>query len=309
MPPSDKYLVSVIIPTFNRADCLNEALNTVIGQTHKNIEIIIINDNSTDNTLEILNKIKFPNIQIFNNNKSIGASACRNIGINNSKGNFIAFIDDDDLWYPNKIELQINYLLENPDTDCVFCDYKYVLDKIYFIPDRIKYDITLSKTILSRSIGGFSLPLIKKDCIDRVGLLDVKLPSCQDWDYWIRLYNNTNINYIPECLVIRNLGKNQISSDLKKKIEGREHLLNKHLDLISKYPAIENMHLCRLGSLNILAGNTKISKDYFLKSFKTYPYSLNTFLHLILSYISTDLHKYLISKYGIHKYGNIKLYH
>ena len=302
-------LVSVIIPTYNRVNSLTDSLTSITNQTYKNIELIVVDDNSLDNTKEIICSLEIPNLKFLTHEKNLGAPAARNTGIKNCTGDFIAFMDDDDMWHPEKIERQLNYLIQNPEADAVFCEFKYVLKNKFYYPDKIMFDNNLLDLSLNRSLGSFSLPLIKKNCIDVTGLIDINLPSCQDWDYWIRLVQNFNLKKISDCLVTRNLSKGQITSDINKKIKGREYLLNKHWDLISKYPVIENMHLSRLGSLNTLAGNTKAAKDYFLKSFKTYPYSISTIIHIFLSYFSSNLHKYLINRFGIHKYGNINHYH
>ena len=302
-------LVSVIIPTYNRVNSLTDSLTSITNQTYKNIELIVVDDNSLDNTKEIICSLEIPNLKFLTHEKNLGAPAARNSGIKNCTGDFIAFMDDDDMWHPEKIERQLNYLIQNPEADAVFCEFKYVLKNKFYYPDKIMFDNNLLDLSLNRSLGSFSLPLIRKNCIDVTGLIDINLPSCQDWDYWIRLVQNFNLKKISDCLVTRNLSKDQITSDINKKIKGREYLLNKHWDLISKYPVIENMHLSRLGSLNTLAGNTKAAKDYFLKSFKTYPYSISTIIHIFLSYFSSNLHKYLINRFGIHKYGNINHYH
>jgi len=309
MQQFNSNLVSVIIPTYNRVNSLTDSLTSITNQTYKNIELIVVDDNSSDNTKEIIFSLEIPNLKFLTHEKNLGAPAARNTGIKNCTGDFIAFMDDDDMWHPEKIERQLNYLIQNPEADAVFCEFKYVLKNKFYYPDKIMFDNNLLDLSLNRSLGSFSLPLIKKNCIDVTGLIDINLPSCQDWDYWIRLVQNFNLKKISDCLVTRKLSKDQITSDINKKIKGREYLLNKHWDLISKYPVIENMHLSRLGSLNTLAGNTKAAKDYFLKSFKTYPYSISTIIHIFLSYFSSNLHKYLINRFGIHKYGNINHYH
>jgi len=309
MQQFNSNLVSVIIPTYNRVNSLTDSLTSITNQTYKNIELIVVDDNSSDNTKEIIFSLEIPNLKFLTHEKNLGAPAARNTGIKNCTGDFIAFMDDDDMWHPEKIERQLNYLIQNPEADAVFCEFKYVLKNKFYYPDKIMFDNNLLDLSLNRSLGSFSLPLIKKYCIDVTGLIDINLPSCQDWDYWIRLVQNFNLKKISDCLVTRKLSKDQITSDINKKIKGREYLLNKHWDLISKYPVIENMHLSRLGSLNTLAGNTKAAKDYFLKSFKTYPYSISTIIHIFLSYFSSNLHKYLINRFGIHKYGNINHYH
>jgi len=160
MQQTTSNLISVIIPTYNRVNNLKVAIESVLNQTYNNIEIIIVDDNSTDNTIKTLNSLDIPNLRIINNKVNRGAPSCRNTGIKYSRGAYIAFLDDDDIWYTEKIEKQLNHLIQNPQIDCVFCEYKYVLQGQSFYPDIINYKNTLSKTILFLYYYKFGLILI-----------------------------------------------------------------------------------------------------------------------------------------------------
>ena len=113
-------LISVIIPTFNRVDLLKNAINSVLTQTYSNIEIIVIDDNSNDKTESLIKNLNDNRINYIKNKENLKAPLCRNIGINISRGEFIAFLDDDDIWYPNKLEEQIK-LFDNSNVGLVYC--------------------------------------------------------------------------------------------------------------------------------------------------------------------------------------------
>jgi len=123
-------LVSVIIPTYNRKALLDIAINSVLNQTYQNFEIIIVDDNSNDGTDNYINKINHDNIQYIKNKETMYAPKSRNIGISHSKGDLIAFLDDDDEWYPDKLEKQVKLFLDSDvglvygGIDLFFEDYK-----------------------------------------------------------------------------------------------------------------------------------------------------------------------------------------
>ena len=112
-------LVSIIIPTFNSEATIERCIKSAINQTYSNIEIIIIDDFSTDKTLEKINNFKLKNLKIICNHRNLGPSICRNKGIIKSKGEYISILDSDDFIFPNKIELQVNFLEKNNDYSIV----------------------------------------------------------------------------------------------------------------------------------------------------------------------------------------------
>lgn len=108
-----KPLVSVIMPTFNSSNTVVESINSVINQTYQNWELLITDDNSSDNTIELINLYSDKRIKVFKNHHNLGAGISRNKSIKESNGDFIAFLDSDDLWDPKKLELQISFMLQN----------------------------------------------------------------------------------------------------------------------------------------------------------------------------------------------------
>jgi glycosyltransferase involved in cell wall biosynthesis len=132
---SNQPLVSVILPTYNRAHIVSKALQSVLAQTYPNFEVIVIDDGSTDNTKEIITNIacKDPRVKYFRNNENKGPAGARNVGISLAKGELIAFIDDDVEWFPNKLERQVNLLQTLPE------DYAVVYSGLYKIFSNKKF--------------------------------------------------------------------------------------------------------------------------------------------------------------------------
>jgi len=140
-------LVSVIIPAYNSEKYISDTIDSVLNQTYKNLEIIVVDDGSTDNTEKVV-KEKLSNFSNFKFLKqcNLGSAEARNLGIRNSNGNYIAFLDADDLWLPQKIEKQIKFFLNNPDYGLVFTRRKIITPYGKIIEDKKKFQ---KKSILT----------------------------------------------------------------------------------------------------------------------------------------------------------------
>jgi len=181
--------VSVIIPNYNYADFLEQSIQSVFFQTYKNIECIVVNDGSTDNSIEILNQLKekkFPKLIVIDKVNG-GLSSARNSGIQKSTGELIAFLDADDIWAPGKLENQINIFDQNCP-DIVFSNYQFFNGEEYFDHnENIFFSPTLIDFIRKNPILGSSSSIIlKREVIDKIGEFDLSLRSLEDLDYWFR---------------------------------------------------------------------------------------------------------------------------
>lgn len=182
-------LVSVIIPTYNRSAFLKEAIESVIAQTYRPIECIVVDDGSTDNTKEIVEEIgnradkNFKLLYIFQENS--GSQVARNTGTGASTGEFIQYLDSDDLLYPNKIEKQVLYLTINKDIHGVFGDWeKGTPDKKYFV-EAWDSDDMIMQLLTERIIVNFSF-LMRREIIDKIGEWDVSIKRNQEIDFQVR---------------------------------------------------------------------------------------------------------------------------
>ncbi len=199
-------LVSVIIPTYNRAWVISAAIDSVLSQDYPNFELIVIDDGSTDNTRAVLNNYDEKINIIYQENR--GVSAARNAGILQSNGEYIAFLDSDDLWEDKKLSCQINFFIENPDA--LICQTeeiwvrngKRVNPKVkHKKPSGMIYEQSLHLCLVSPSAV-----MIKRRLFDQVGLFDENLLSCEDYDLWLRISIKNPIYLTPEPLVIKNGG-------------------------------------------------------------------------------------------------------
>lgn len=233
-------IVSVIITTYKRnMAILERSILTVLNQTEKRIELIIVNDfpEYEDDIRKLL--IKYPQVILISHKINMGANKSRNDGLHFSHGKYIAYLDDDDEWKNNKIEKQIK-LLEKTQADMVYCtgDYYWNDGKIERSPLIKKIpDNVLEELLKSNYMGGCSFPMFKKEFILQLGGFDEDLPSSQDYDMWIRIAERGKIVYLDESLVKYYVNNDSISSDFDKRIKGYYLLLEKFKNLYMKYPS------------------------------------------------------------------------
>lgn len=304
--------VSVIIPTHNRADLLRRAIKSVLAQTFKDFEIIVVDDASKDNTEEVVKGFQDARIRYIRHAVNKGGSAARNTGIKAAIGEFIGLLDDDDEWLPEKLAKQLTKFQTslNPSIGIVYSGFYYVLSRNGEILKEIipllrgKVNVNL----LEACILGSATPLVKKVCFLQAGLFDEKLPSCQDWDMWLRISKKYEFDFISEALAKAYVHGVQISSDLKKKIVAREIILGKYQDEFVSHPHILGKHYERLGILSCLAGFQDKGNDYFKKSIKVKPKQVKSYIHLCLNFIP-KAHMTLLTKFSVLNLNGIRFFY
>jgi len=223
-----KRLVSVVIPTCNRARLLVRALQSVIAQTYPDLEIIVVDDASSDDTAEVVQRLGDGRIRYLRHDIRRGGSAARNTGIRAAKGAYIAFLDDDDEWLANKVETQLNAL---GDADAVLCTA--TMNGRRCGPRGSRRRITSKELRRGRYTGGGTGILLARSEVLRATLFDENLPRCQDWDLFIRLVQRYTVAYIGEPLLKYNEGSharisNEIVGMSAVELEKRLKILEKH---------------------------------------------------------------------------------
>ncbi|WP_372998763.1 glycosyltransferase family 2 protein [Sulfurimonas sp.] len=194
--------ISVVIPTYNRYNVLQRALESVYAQTHKPKEVIIIDDGSTDETSQILKL--FPDAKYFYQNNA-GVSSARNLGIKKANFEWIAFLDSDDEWHPEKLQEHLELHLNKPELQMSYTDEKWIRDaKELKVPKRYrKFGGNIFKECLSHCIIAPSATLIHKDLLERVGLFDESLEVCEDYDLWLRIAIDNKIGLVDKKLITK----------------------------------------------------------------------------------------------------------
>lgn len=236
-------MISAIIATHNRIDLLPRAIDSVLSQTYKDIECIVVDDASTDGTENYckgLDSVKYIRIS---QKESKGGNYARNLGIKAAKGEYIAFLDDDDVWYPTKIEKQVD-AIEVKRCGVVYCsrDLEMVnpeTNEIVIVesPTTILPDENFNRHILWQFVSTSSCILISKDLLYKVGLFDDTLRYWQDYELTIRLAQETIFYCVKEPLVLYRVDvndKNRLTNKYGAWKEAVRYIRKKHLSLYSK---------------------------------------------------------------------------
>ena len=207
-------LISVIIPAYNAQQYIRQTIESVLSQSYKNIEIIVINDGSTDETPKIIECFG-DRIRVIHQ-KNMGLSGARNNGIRAALGEFVAFVDADDLWAPDKIGKQVALFNKNPELGFAYTDYSIFgpgagkefhkispkLYKGYVLKELFCYPFIIVSSVM-----------VKKACLEEVGLFDTDNPSTQDYDLWMRLAERYTADFVDEPLVRYRVHSEAMSRD------------------------------------------------------------------------------------------------
>jgi glycosyltransferase involved in cell wall biosynthesis len=201
-------LVSVIIPTFNRAGSVVRAITSVLDQTFKDFEIIVIDDGSSDGTEEALARFG-RQIRYHAHPSNQGVSAARNTGIRLSIGPLIAFLDSDDYWLPEKLHSQVDFFRHRLDAQACQTGEIWIRNGRRINPKRrhLKPSGDIFAPSLKLCLVSPSAVMLKRPLLDAVGLFDEDLPACEDYDLWLRIACRHSVYLLRECLVVKEGGK------------------------------------------------------------------------------------------------------
>lgn len=231
--------VSVILPTYNRANLLPRAIDSVLGQTYSDFELLIIDDASDDNTREVVQQYDDRRIRYIRKECNEGGGAARNRGIEASNGEYVAFLDSDDEWLPTKLKKQVDRVTQMGDEySVVYClhyvakdEYDALIEDAFPLHHGDVYEELLSGWCPAST----SLFLVQKSALEHVGVFDPNLPSFQDYDLWIRLAKEYSFSGIDERLAIKHRhGGKQLSTSLESRSKGLEMFLEKWAETIKE---------------------------------------------------------------------------
>jgi len=296
--------VSVIIPTYNRANLLPRAINSVLNQTYQDFELIVVDDGSTDNTRDIIREFqkKDDRIKYLWKKNSDCVAVPLNLGISHSRGLYITFLGSDDECLPKWLEKQMD-LFEFPEfrkPDVVSCDTLLVNQngkKITEIakPKTKDNDYILATSLIHNYI--FGNIIVCRDIFEKVEFFDEKLKIREDFDMWIRIAKaGFHFDFVYEPLYVIHMHRDQLSSyiDAQKRISAIEYLLEKHKNLYLKYSYGYAKTLRNLGTTYILAGRMTKGRKYFIKAIRLQPTNLRHYINLILSFFGQWLFSFIL---------------
>ena len=193
--------IAVIIPTYNRSHTLRRALDSVNSQTVKPNEICVVDDGSTDETEQLLSR-HYPQVNyVYQNNR--GVSSARNAGVAFTRGHWLAFLDSDDEWMPNKLERQLQEINDNPTLPLLNCDEIRIRNgaRVNAMHKHQKAGGEIFERCLPLCVISPSAVMIKRHLFEEVGGFDESLPACEDYDLWLRICSRYPVLYIEEALL------------------------------------------------------------------------------------------------------------
>lgn len=216
-------LVSIVIPTYNRRAALSRAIASVFSQTIEDYELIVVDDGSTDDTLEMLAQLGDPRLRIICHHENLGAATARNSGIEASRGVYVAFLDSDDEWLPEKLERQTALMADQPAHTAASCASHFIVtggDKSTWrrmLPEAFEWQRYLITHGCNLSPG--STLIVRRDVFSHVGLFDCTLCRYEDWDWLLRYLTHYTLAIAPQTLAVVNLSGIPSSNCLAQSIE------------------------------------------------------------------------------------------
>ncbi|MDP7557696.1 MAG: glycosyltransferase family A protein [Nitrospinaceae bacterium] len=198
--------VSIVVPTHNRAERLGETLRSVFNQTCQDFELIVVDDGSTDDTQKVVNS--FPRVQYISKQENHGVSRARNEGLALAKGRYICFLDSDDLWDEKKLQIQMQWMGDNPNCQVCYTDEIWIRKgvRVNQMNKHRKYSGDIFRHCLPLCIVSPSSAMLRAELFDEIGNFDESLPACEDYDLWLRIAEKYPFHFIEEPLIIKQGG-------------------------------------------------------------------------------------------------------
>ena len=225
--------ISVIIPAYNAEKTILETIASVQNQTFSNFEIIVINDGSTDSTLQLLEGLNDDRLYVVSYPDG-GLSVARNRGVKQARGKFIAFLDADDLWTPDKLELQLADLQANPKAGVVY-SWTHFMDEfgnLFRGDSTLRFEGNVLADLLTWNfIAIGSNPMVRKEAIIATGEFIPEAGGASDWDYWLRLALNWDYVVVPKRQIFYRLTTGSISSNINQMEQYQIVVMNDILEL------------------------------------------------------------------------------
>jgi glycosyltransferase involved in cell wall biosynthesis len=242
-------LVSIIIPTYNRAEYLDRAVQSALSQTYNNIEVIVVDDASTDNTAQVVRSFESEKLRYIRNEENIGAPRTRNRGLQEANGEFVNFLDDDDELLPTKIHKQIQrFQVSNVDNlGVVTCDVLMVRDHGNELRENRKQGDIFEDLLSSYCVYGTETMLIRSDVLEDVAF-DPRFASNQEYDLSLQMARKWSFDFVPELLTKKYESNNQISYNFDKKLSGTMTLWCKYKDSYWEH-GVYAYNVCRFAYL------------------------------------------------------------
>lgn len=258
-------LVSVIVPCYDSAAYIGQTLESIFAQSYRPIEVIVIDDGSEDDTASIVRQ--YSSSLRYYRQSNQGVSMARNAGIRLAQGEYIAFIDSDDLWQMTKLEVQVDVLDKHPEVVLVYCQCSNFTDDIY--GEQRSYLSLPSGLITEKLILDNFVPcstvVVRRSSIEDVGEFDTSLRTCEDWDMWLRLSERGIFYGIPRTLAYHRCRKGSLSFDLESLREDGIFVLERYFRSLSLNDSLQSLKWSALQRNEVKIATTYVSRGQVWK--------------------------------------------
>lgn len=238
--------ISIVLPTYNGASYIEQAINSIIKQTFEDWELIIVNDASTDNTMQIICKYMQcdSRIKVVNNSENKKLPASLNIGFKYSSGRFLTWTSDDNCYLPEALKIMYQYLCKNKEVYMVCADMNMIDDLNNVVNEFPHYDKT--EIFYHNCVGACFM--YKREVLEQIGEFDTKLFLVEDYDYWLRIIKQYNfIGHISQILYAYRIHNNSLTTKKQKEVNKKLICLRKkHFDLILTNLKYDKSYICKL---------------------------------------------------------------
>ncbi len=291
-----KPLVTVIIPTYNRAQMVKRAIDSVLEQSYTHWELLVIDDASTDETAEVVQSMTDGRIHYLRHDTNRGGSAARNTGLAQAQGAYIAFLDSDDAWLPTKLEKQVACFERLPAAvGLVYTGALVVRDDGVQDEQRPIHRGNLFRQLLLENVvvGSGSAVMIKRAVLEQVPTFDETLPARQDLDFWVRVARHYLMDFVDEVLLVIYASKtsDRITTNATKVLNGRLIFLQK-FEQDMREAGVLPIYLYRLGQqYQRLIGDRQQARRWYRAAIKAKPTAFYAYLLYLLSFLPNGCYR------------------
>ena len=282
---SENPKVSFVIPTFNRGGEITRSIYSVLAQTFHDLELIVVDDCSSDNTEALVKAIKDARIRYVRLEQNVGGAEARNVGSRLARGKYIAFQDSDDEWFCHKLEKSVKELESAPQVGALFTAFIQIWDtgcRKMPLWAGIPKTPNFFESLLWRNVVGTPTLVVRKSVLDEVGGFDRSMPRYQDWELGLRLACVTEIKYLDEPLLLSYVTAGSITHDQLAHSEALSRIYKKHRDSINLNRPLRAAWIHRLGDAKIKIGEPS-GRRLLLKAWMIEPLNIRYFSKALLA--------------------------
>jgi glycosyltransferase involved in cell wall biosynthesis len=270
---TDAPRVSVVLPTYNRATVLGASMESVLDQTYRDLELLVVDDGSTDDTAAVVDSVDDPRVAYLAHEQNRGVSAARNTGIEAARGDVVAFQDSDDEWAPEKLAAQMAVFdAAPPEVGVVYTGmWREVGDDRRYLPppDVAPKEGDVNDALARQNFVSTQMAAVRASCFETAGAFDEDLPALVDWDLWLRLARDWEFRLVDEPLVTAPLRGDSISTDRTAIVDARARIARKYADQFDDDALAR--HLFYVGHGAMKAGQGARGRAYLWRAVRTAP--------------------------------------